>query len=56
MPTVYVLTWRYSDNSGGGVIRAFASEADADELAELLRAYAETRQYEVVQIPLQVAS
>ncbi len=53
MNTIYVLTWRYPDNSDHGIVRAFASEADANDLYELLSEHSGTRQFEVVEVALQ---
>ena len=56
MPEIYVLTWRYFDNSGHGVVRAFASEADAQDLQALLAAHSESRVFEVEPTPFQEAT
>jgi len=56
MPIIYVLTWRYSDGSDHGVIRAFDSEADAQDLHGLLVEHSGTRQFEVVEVELQESS
>lgn len=53
LPTIYVLTWRYSDGSDHGVIRAFTSEADAHDLHDLLVEHSGTKQFDVVEVGLQ---
>ena len=41
---VYVIWWRYRDNSGMGFIRAFDDQGKADDFASVLAQYAEARE------------
>lgn len=55
MPTIYVLTWRYPDNSGHGVVRAFVDENDALRMKELLTEHSD-RLFEVVEVTMESAT
>jgi len=51
MEDVYVIWWRYSDNSGAGVMRAYADRQRAEEDLELLEVNAD-RTYEIAELAI----
>lgn len=52
METVYVIWWRYSDNSGAGVVRAYADRQRAEEDMEAFTHGENGRVYEIVDLPI----
>jgi hypothetical protein len=51
LDTAYVITWRYSDGSGGGATAAFSDKARAEKLVELLLANDSARQFKIEAVP-----
>lgn len=50
--TIYVITWRYSDNSGYGLVRAYCDEEKAREDLKLLEEHGETRRFSIEAVSL----
>ena len=52
MDTLYAITWKYGDNSAGGVIRVYETQATAERDAQMLVEHSDgTRQFHVVPVP-----
>lgn len=45
----YVICWRYSDNSGHGLVGYSFDKAQAEAILGLLRKHAETRAFDLVE-------
>ena len=45
LPKVWIISWAYSDKSGGGIIRAFDNEDTAMDLLHLLNKFGGERSY-----------
>jgi hypothetical protein len=52
MTTIYLIMWRYADNSGSGPVRAFDDEDAAKDLLNLLGAQDSQRSYSLVLVDL----
>ena len=53
MKTIFVLTWRYSDGSASGIVKAFSSVEDAAELSKVLYEHGDTfRIFQTVEVEL----
>lgn len=50
-----VLTWRYSDNSGGGVIRVYEDEQQARTDMAMLAERCDSRVFDVCDVPFVTA-
>lgn len=53
MKDIYVVTWKYCDNSGFGVVRSFESEDRAGDLASLLRLHSSDKDFSVAVVKLE---
>lgn len=51
MDTLYAITWKYYDNSAGGVIRVYEMQATAERDAEMLVEHSDSKQFQVVPVP-----
>lgn len=52
MDEVWVITWRYSDDSGHGIVRGYEKESEAQLDLAMLREHAQGRLFEIVNVPL----
>jgi|GEM_PF-6102600 len=47
MDTLYAITWKYSDNSGFGIVRVYSEQEAAERDLEMLKEHSDTRQFDI---------
>lgn len=48
---VYIVTWRYPDNSAFGVVSVHRTKAGAERMVGLLKTHAETKRFDIEAAP-----
>lgn len=52
MTDIWVITWKYGDNSGAGVVRAYEHESQCDIDFNMLKEQSSSRLFEKVKVQM----
>lgn len=52
MKKIFIVLWRYSDNSGNGIVAAFEAYSNAQDLMDILQEHAEGRVFHIAEVEI----